>query len=88
MLIRELTQAPVLAFVDYDQEFVFQTDASTSGLGAVLYQHQDGYKRVFAYTSRTLSQSESRYAAHKLEMLALKWAVCDKFEDYLLGSRF
>ena len=88
VLIRELTQAPVLAFADYDQEFVLQTDASTSGLGAVLYQHQDGHKRVIAYASRTVSQSESRYPAHKLEMLALKWAVCDKFKDYLLGSRF
>ena len=55
-------------------------------LGAVLYQHQDGHKRVIANARRSVSQSESRYPAHKLEMLALKWAVCDKFKDYLLGS--
>ena len=24
----------------------------------------------------------------KLELLGLKWAVCDKFRDYLLGPKF
>ena len=28
------------------------------------------------------------YSSAKLELLALKWAVCDKFKDYLLGSKF
>ena len=27
-------------------------------------------------------------ASAKLELLALKWAICDKFRDYLIGSRF
>ena len=29
-----------------------------------------------------------RYSSLKLEMLALKWAVTDKFRDFLLGSSF
>ena len=33
-------------------------------------------------------QVECNYPAHKLEFLALKWAVCDKFSDYLYGSNF
>ena len=24
----------------------------------------------------------------KIELMALKWSVCDKFKDYLLGSKF
>ena len=28
------------------------------------------------------------YSSAKLELLALKWAVCDKFRDYLIGSKF
>lgn len=88
LLIKTLTEAPVLAFADYDKEFVLQTDASASGLGAILYQEQEGHKRVIAYASRSVTQAESRYPAHKLEMLALKWAICDKFRDYLLGSKF
>uniref|UniRef100_A0A8P4K456 Gypsy retrotransposon integrase-like protein 1 n=1 Tax=Dicentrarchus labrax TaxID=13489 RepID=A0A8P4K456_DICLA len=44
--------------------------------------------RVIAYASRGLSRSESRYPAHKLEFLALKWAVVEKFNDYLYVNQF
>uniref|UniRef100_A0A1A8PLB6 Gypsy retrotransposon integrase-like protein 1 n=2 Tax=Nothobranchius rachovii TaxID=451742 RepID=A0A1A8PLB6_9TELE len=44
--------------------------------------------RVIAYASRGLSRCETRYPAHKLEFLALKWAVTEKFCDYLYGSPF
>ena len=54
----------------------FHTDACGTGLGAVLYQTQeDGTKAVIAYASRSLSKAKSHYPAHKLEFLALKWAV-------------
>ena len=42
--------------------------------------------RVIAYASRSVSKAESHYPAHKLEFLALKWAVCEKFHEYLYGS--
>ena len=58
------------------------------GLGAVLYQLQGDKKRVIAYASRGLSKSEKNYSAHRLEFLALKWAVCEKFNDYLYGNKF
>lgn len=64
------------------------TDASTTGLGAALYQEQDGQTRVIAYASRGLSSSEARYSAHKLEFLALKWSILEKFQDYLYGNTF
>ena len=28
------------------------------------------------------------YSSEKIELMALKWSVCDKFKDYLLGSKF
>ena len=28
------------------------------------------------------------YSSAKLELLALKWAICEKFKDYLIGSKF
>lgn len=40
------------------------------------------------YASRGLSWSESRYPAHKLEFLAIKWSVTEKFSDYLCGNHF
>ena len=28
------------------------------------------------------------YSSAKIELLALKWSVCEKFKDYLLGLKF
>ena len=77
---------PILAYPDYKLPFVLQTDSSSEGLCAVLYQKQNGKLRAIAYASRSVSKSESHYPAHKLEFLALKWAVCKKFHEYLYGS--
>ena len=84
-LVNLLTNPPVLAYPDFDHPFRLHTDASDQGLGAVLYQHQNGKLRVIGYGSRTLSPAERNYHLHsgKLEFLALKWAVCEKFRDYL-----
>ncbi|XP_049329329.1 uncharacterized protein LOC111193656 [Astyanax mexicanus] len=83
-----LTQAPVLAFADPDKPFILHVDASLSGLGAVLNQeHPDGLRPV-AFASRGLNNAERNYHIHQLEFLALKWAVVDKFHDYLYGARF
>jgi len=84
-LINLLTKPPVLAYPNFDQPFILHTDASQQGLGAVLYQKQDGKMRVIGYGSRTLTPAEQNYHLHsgKLEFLALKWAICDKFRDYL-----
>ena len=79
--LKELcSNTPVLAYSDYRQKFKLYTDASESGLGAVLTQiKEDNLERPIAYASRTLSKSERNYNAHKLEFLALKWAVTDRF---------
>ncbi|MCG8034660.1 MAG: DDE-type integrase/transposase/recombinase, partial [Candidatus Thiodiazotropha taylori] len=84
----KLTSPPILAYADFSKPFVVHTDASTEGLGAVLYQEQDGVERVIAYASRGLRNSERNYPAHKLEFLCLKWAITDKFHDYLYGNHF
>ncbi len=84
----KLTSSPVLGYADFSLPFTLETDASGQGLGAVLTQVQDGQQRVIAYASRGLRPSETRYPAHKLEYLAVKWAVTDKFRDYLLGRHF
>ena len=44
--------------------------------------------RVVAYASRTLSMSKRNYPAHKLEFLALKWAMTDHFHESLYGVMF
>ena len=87
----KLTHAPVLGFADYSKPFIVETDASHVGLGAVLSQDQDGQHKVIAYASRRLRPGEKNprnYSSMKLELLALKWAVTEKFRTYLLGSKF
>lgn len=88
VIISKLTSAPVLGFADPKLPYALHTDASTTGLGAALYQEQDGQMQVIAFASRGLTKSEARYPAHKLEFLALKWAVTAKFSDYLYGADF
>ncbi len=88
MIIEKLTSAPVLGFADPKLPYILHTDASTIGLGAALYQRQEGQMQVIAFASRGLTRSETRYPAHKLEFLALKWAVTSKFSDYLYGAEF
>ena len=64
-------------------------DASDLGLCAVLYQNDShGHQRVIAYASCSLSNTERNYPVHKPEFLALKWAVTDRFHEYLYGGQF
>ena len=46
LLLERLTTAPILAYPDYNKPFVLNTDASQEGLGAILYQEQNGEMRV------------------------------------------
>ena len=87
-----LSTAPVLGYPDFSREFILEVDASLNGLGTVLSQQgKDGQIRVIAYASYSLRPSERsicNYSSAKLELLVLKWAVTEKFRDYLLGSQF
>ena len=81
-----------MAYPDFAQPFVLEVDASLKGLGACLAQNDtECRKHPVAYASRGLRGVESRYpdySSFKIELLALKWAVVDKFRDYLMGVPF
>ena len=85
-VIDYLKSPEFLAFPDYSLPFTLHCDASANGLGAVLYQKQNGKDRVISFASRSLSRAEQKYHLHsgKLEFLALKWSVTERFSDYLL----
>uniref|UniRef100_A0A8P4KLL6 Gypsy retrotransposon integrase-like protein 1 n=1 Tax=Dicentrarchus labrax TaxID=13489 RepID=A0A8P4KLL6_DICLA len=86
----KLTMAPVLAYADFSLPFILEVDASYGGLGAVLSQAQAGKVRPIAYASRGLRPTERNmvnYSSMKLEFLALKWAMTEKFREYLLGNK-
>ena len=83
------TTVPILAYANFTKPFKLHTDTCGTGLGAVFYQtREDGTEAVIAYASRSLNKAESHYPAHKLEFLALKWAVVKKFHEYLYGLTF
>lgn len=79
------THPPILRYPDFDLPFVLHTDASNKSLGAALYQRPTGKLCVIGFSSRTLTPAEHNYHLHsgKLEFLALKWEICDKFRNYL-----
>ena len=87
VLVQMITSAPILAYADFNKQFVLHTDASMKGLGAILYQKdKNNHMNVVSYASRTLRKSEANYHPTKLEFLALKWSITDAFRDYLAYS--
>ena len=85
-LLTYLTEPPILAYPDFALPFILHTDASGTGLRCGLFQIQDDSIRVIGYGSRILTRSKEKYYSSKLGFLSLKWAICDRFKDYLFYS--
>lgn len=86
-LKQALSNAPVLGIPDFNRPFIVQTDASNSGIAAVLLQEQVEGRRPLAYASRALTDSEKSYSVYELEALAVLFAL-DKFKFYLEHQKF
>ncbi|MCO5762878.1 MAG: reverse transcriptase domain-containing protein, partial [Chromatiaceae bacterium] len=66
-----------------------QCDASRSTMGAVLLQGATPDRlHVLEYASKILQPAETRYSNTERELLAIKWAVTEKFRPYLEGRHF
>ena len=72
---------------DLNKNFTLRTDASDTGVGAVLLQEIAGEMFPVAYASKKLNKSQCRYSVMERECLAVVWAVL-KFEPYLYGKEF
>ena len=82
-----LSRKPVLLLPRLDLPFVLQTDASSTGLGAVLLQEFEDSLHPVCFASRKLLDREKRYSTIERECLAIVWAV-PKFVTFLWGVRF
>ena len=80
------TESPVLAYADFKASLISTQMLVEMDLVLCFIRSRRGNKE--SYASRSLSRSERNYPVHKLEFLALKWAITDKFHKYLYGSQF
>ncbi len=78
---------PVLRLPDIAKPFILQTDASCEGIGAIIFQEDEGIKHPVACASKKLLPRERNYSTIEREALAIIWGV-QKFEKYLLGVNF
>nr|GEX84819.1 reverse transcriptase domain-containing protein [Tanacetum cinerariifolium] len=85
-LKRKLTEAPILIVPDRYMPFELMCDASDFAIGAVLGQHQDKHFRPIHYTSKTMTEAESKYTMTKKEMFAVVYAF-EKFRSYLILNK-
>jgi len=71
-----LIKAPILAYSDFKKPFIIYTDASGTGVGAVLTQLQSDEKEyVIAYASRSMNKAEQNYPITDQEYLAVIWSI-------------
>lgn len=83
ILKAKLANAPIMKFPRYDLPFHLYTDASDTGIGAVLMQSHDGVLHPVFYISKTLNQAQRAYSATKKEALALVFAL-EQFRHVIL----
>lgn len=83
-----MTTAPVLTNPDFRKPFFVQCDASTDGVGGVLFQLDDEKnERPIAYVSTKLNKAQRNYSITELECYAAILCV-KKFRPYIEGLPF
>ena len=70
----------MLKYFDPQKEVTLSVDASSKGIGAVLFQEG----QPVACASKSLTTSQQNYAQIENEMLAIVFG-CTKFHDYIYG---
>ena len=87
LLKQALCEEPVLVAPDFNKPFILQTDASGTGVGAVLSQVVGESEHPVMYISRKLLKHEKNYATVEKAALAVKWAI-HHLRYYLWGRKF
>ena len=83
----ELCKDPILRVPDISKPFILSTDASDTGIAAVLKQEYDGKQFPVAYMSKKLLPCQQKYSVVERECLAICWAI-ERLKNYLFGREF
>ena len=87
-LKKALASSAVVITYDPKLAVKIDTDASKTGLGAVIsHVFEDGTERPIEFVSRTLSQAERNYSQVEKEALSLVWGVT-KFHRFVYARQF
>jgi len=76
-----------LAYPDPGKQFILDTDASETSIGAELLQIHDEKEYVVSYASKILTPAQKRYCTTRRELLAII-TFTRQFRNYLLGRQF
>jgi hypothetical protein len=90
MRIKEALTTEAMGYFDENWNTELTTDASPTGLGAVLAQSDPtdpSNRKIILYASRALSSVEQKYSQVEREALAVVWA-CERLKFYLIGKQF
>ena len=85
-LKEKLTAPPILAYPNYQEPYILQTDASGELICMILSQMQDGKERVIAYDGKHLTLAGNNYSTTEKEALAVIQGL-KHFDPYLRGSQ-
>ncbi|RUS87639.1 hypothetical protein EGW08_004624 [Elysia chlorotica] len=77
---KTIANTPVLKYFSTEKPLEVQVDSSKDGLGAVLLQNG----QPIEFASRTLTESEKRWAQIEKEMLAIVYGL-ERFDQYTFG---
>ncbi|KAI5153777.1 hypothetical protein ENBRE01_3245, partial [Enteropsectra breve] len=87
-LKENLAKEVCLYLPNYKKEFILETDASDTGLGACLSQTDEIGRLVpIRWASKKLTKAEQNYGITEKELLAVVWGI-EYFEYQLKGRRF
>jgi transposase InsO family protein len=87
-LVQSINSSPVLKVPDPSLMYEVATDASQTGMGAILYQVEvSGERRYIAFASKSLNGAQKNYSATKRELLGIVFAL-HQFHEYLWGNKF
>lgn len=83
----DICNSPILHHINYNNPIYLRTDASSAGIGAMLYQIIDDHPTPILYISKAFNEQQRNWSTIESEAYAVYFAIIS-CESYLLGHHF